>query len=215
MIRDCPPSVTWPVAAGVAGAPAPALELSVAASSSLMPPMAGAGNSRDSRYSPSTVAEALSVSPAGRRSNWTRPASSVFAVWTFEPTRSSTVCPGRPLVTEPRTTRTVMLPSGRSVTGRGIPDICFGSGIWNWARTAVRPPTTHRTQRSSAFMPHLPIQPHLPAAPVTACARSSCRTSRRLRSSFRIRCRSFRARRRQRSLPPPWTSWTPTRRVAS
>src|ERR687898_2062131 len=33
----------------------------------------------------------------------------------------------------PRISRTDTCPAGRSVTGRGMPDISFGSGIWNWA----------------------------------------------------------------------------------
>ena len=65
-MRDWPPSVTWPVAAGSGRRSRPALELSVATSSSRMPPVAGAGNSCDSRCSPSTSAAALSVAPAGR-----------------------------------------------------------------------------------------------------------------------------------------------------
>src|SRR2546426_12252275 len=37
----------------------------------------------------------------------------------------------------PRMTRTDTAPLGRSVTGRGMPDICLGSGISNCARAGV------------------------------------------------------------------------------
>ena len=55
-------------------------DLSVATSKSRMPPCAGAGNSWDSRRSPSTTATALSVDPGVRSLNCARPPSSVFAV---------------------------------------------------------------------------------------------------------------------------------------
>src|SRR5438876_8142395 len=45
----------------------------------------------------------------------------------------------------PRMTRTDTALSGRSVTGRGMPDICLGSGISNWARAGVARPKLRAT----------------------------------------------------------------------
>ena len=42
---------------------------------------------------------------------------------------SSTAWLATTLVIDPRTTRTVTVPTGRSPTGSGRPDICFGSGM--------------------------------------------------------------------------------------
>ena len=42
----------------------------------------------------------------------------------------------------PRMSRTDTWPAGRSVTGRGMPDICFGSGIWNWANAGAAKAST-------------------------------------------------------------------------
>ena len=46
-----------------------------------------------------------------------------------------------------RINRTDTVPSGRSA-GRGMPDICLGSGIWNCALRLL-PPKRPRTQRVS------------------------------------------------------------------
>ena len=137
--------------AGASGVVAGPLLVSVATSISRMPPDAGAGNSCDSRRSPSTSAVALTVAPASRSLNCARPFSSVFCVSVLEPTCSSTLCPGMLFDRDPRIRRTEIAPLGRSSTGRGMPDICFGSGIAKppcWARATAEPtPRTPRTQR--------------------------------------------------------------------
>src|SRR5581483_3026147 len=97
-----------------------------------------------------TTATAFTGAPAGRPANSARPFSSVFAVRTSDPTWSSTGTFERLFDSCPRMRRTDTVPSGRSVTGRGMPAICFGSGIWNWAAAmpAQRLPRTPRTAAS-------------------------------------------------------------------
>ena len=163
---------------------------SVATSISRMPPRVGAGNSCDSRCSPSTSAVALTVAPAVpvmKSLNSARPFSSVFTVMTFGPTCRSTGWPVMLFDSEPRIRRTEIAPFGRSSTGRGMPDICFGSGI-------AKPPRCARCGRHKGRRGNKgrrgQTAPSCPSRLVPtcarssqSCARSSCRTWRRRRSS--------------------------------
>src|SRR5215831_11810810 len=148
-MREFSPRVMSPETAGACGADFGAF-LSVATSISRMPPCDGAGKSCDSRCSPSTSAVAFTLSPAGTLSNCARPASSVFTLSTRPLAKcSSTRWLAMLLDSCPRIRRTEMLPSGRSVTGRGMPAICLGSGIWNCANANSPPQRTQSTQRDT------------------------------------------------------------------
>ena len=75
----------------------------------------------------------------------------------------------------PRISRTDTCPAGRSVTGRGMPDICFGSGIWNCANAgAVKGKMKNEKEERQASSKREQL----------ACRRT-CRTSRRRRSQSR------------------------------
>ena len=183
MIRDWSPRTTWPAMAGASGVVAGPFDRSVATSISRMPPRAGAGNSCDSRCSPSTSAIAFTVAFGVRSLNCARPLSSVFTVSTLEPTRSSTGWLAMLFDSSPRIRRTETAPFGRSSTGRGIPAICFGSGC---APTSWR--AAQRTQRKQRTQRERPVQPFLATAqflPIKASPRILCRTSRRRRSPRR------------------------------
>src|SRR5947209_10391464 len=146
MMREFPPSTTCP-GTGVAGSLSfAAASLLVATSNSRTPPCAGDAKSCDSSRSPSTTTTAFTVSPGGTSSNCARPLASVFTVRTVAPICSSIGKLGMLLERSPRMSRTEIEWSGRSVTGRGMPDICFGSN--NWVETkAERTQRTPRTQR--------------------------------------------------------------------
>src|SRR3984957_3716388 len=152
MMRVWPPMTTWPLTGGALGSVGGALDLSVATRSRRMPPWAGAGNASDSRRSPSTTATAFRVSPGGRLPNSALPAWSVFAVRTSDPTWSSTGKSWMLFDIAPRMRRTDTVPFGRSVTGRGMPDICLGSGIANWARSGA--PTKNHARSTTNALHH-------------------------------------------------------------
>jgi hypothetical protein len=128
---------------------------SVATSITRMPPTSGIGNSRDSMRSPSTVTATLTRVPGVSPVNVARPLPSVFDVFDAPPPLSSTVWPSSGLESCPRITRAVTVPTMRSPTGSGMPDICLGSGIWARScgactkmTTQTDPTTKQRSQRS-------------------------------------------------------------------
>ena len=145
---------TSPVTAGASGCVAGAFDVSVATSISRMPPRGGAGNSCDSRCSPSTSALAFTVAPGVTLSNCARPASSVFTVQhlvadaQFDRMVRDVVGQLAADQREPRS------PVRQVVTGRGMPDICFGSGIgtarWMLAHRTEDTKATEDTEEASA-----------------------------------------------------------------
>ena len=128
-MRDWGPMVTAPATAAVAVGPPAGFDVSVATSIKRMPPRVGAGNSRDSRCSPSTSAIAFTEDPGGTSLNCARPFSSVFTVNALAPATIFTGWPTMLFESDPRIRRTEIAPFGRSSTGRGIPDISLGSGM--------------------------------------------------------------------------------------
>ena len=89
-MRDWLPMAMVPLTAGAAGRAPEGFDLSVATSINRMPPRVGAGNSRDSRCSPSTSATALTDEPGGTSLNCARPFSSVFPISSLPPATSFT-----------------------------------------------------------------------------------------------------------------------------
>src|SRR5687767_13452390 len=60
----------------------------------------------------------------------------------------------------PRISRTDTCPLGRSVTGRGMPAICLGSGIWSWANAgAVQRKTKNEKGRRTASNKERSLEP--------------------------------------------------------
>src|SRR6185295_7972469 len=84
------------------------------------------------------------------------------------------------LESAPRMRRTEIAPFGRSSTGRGMPDISFGSGIAKppWALAALAPQSTQRRQIAQR------APPDLPDLKVTASLRTPYRIWRRDRWRF-------------------------------
>src|ERR1051326_695063 len=147
MMRDWFPMVTAPGAAGILAAAG--FDLSVATSMRRMPPRVGAGNSRDSRCSPSTSATAFTVAPGVTSLNCARPFSSVLTVNSFAPPTIFTGWLTMLFESDPRMSRTEIAPFGRSSTGRGMPLISRGSGIWNWPAASRPAPRTQRKEQTT------------------------------------------------------------------
>ena len=128
-MRDCSPMTTSPVSRrrGRRGG-APWL-VSVATSIRRIPPRAGAGNSCDSSCSPSTSVVALTVAPGVHGIELRAPALVGLDRDHFRPDVQVDRWPAMLFDSSPRIRRTEIDPLGRSSTGRGMPDICFGSGI--------------------------------------------------------------------------------------
>ena len=172
----------------------------------MTPASDGTSKSCDSSRSPSTTATARTSDPAAAPENTARPFSSVVTVSERPP--PSTNCTGWPAMAfarPPRTSRTVTVPAGASVVGRGIPDIARGSGIPEppmppiWAKALDDPPASARaTASTTAPAAPAPFRDTSPAgcraassfsirSRYTRCPWSSCRISRTARARRRRR----------------------------
>lgn len=144
-MRDSGPISTTPgragsfAAASLAACSAAFAFAMPAINATLTPPREGTGNSCDVSVSPSTVAVACTVAPAGSPLNCARPCSSVFVVRLSPPTVNVTSCPATLLPIRSRTTRTVTVPAGNSGAGSGVPAIAEGSGMSTCASITAVP----------------------------------------------------------------------------
>ena len=108
----------------------PSAAWSLAVSSRMTPAFDGTSKSCDSSRSPSTTATARTREPAAAPVKVARPLASVCTDCDRPPPRTNcTAWFGIGLLRLPRTSRTVTVPAGASVVGRGIPDIARGSGM--------------------------------------------------------------------------------------
>ena len=159
-LPPCPAALAWGLAGASVSSPSASREMSMRRA----PPWAGMAKTAVSSCSPSTTACAENLAPTGRSEKVARPSDLVVSVSlpALPPgvvTVATTSTPTAALDSEPRPTRTVTVPAGKSPTSRGRATMaCVSGGRAGDCATAVRAKSSNTGTQHHRFIPSPPCR---------------------------------------------------------